>query len=53
MLHSSPKFPSSPDALPTAIRNVLRLDNVNQAVELWIETAREFGDPSRSLRAHV
>ena len=21
------------------------LDNVNQAVELWVETAREFGDP--------
>lgn len=21
------------------------LDNINQAVELWIDTAKEFGDP--------
>ena len=21
------------------------LENVNQAIELWVETAREFGDP--------
>ena len=42
---SSPRFQSSLGALPTAILHRAALENVNQAVELWIETAREFGDP--------
>ena len=29
------------------------LSNVNQAMELWIDTAREFGDPIPEPRASV
>ena len=29
------------------------LKQVNEAIDLWLETAREFGDPIRNLRANA
>ena len=39
------KRPSCQDARPTATRKQAALQHINQAVDLWLETAREFGDP--------
>ena len=45
MMLSWLKCPSFPDAWLMVIRQEAALKNVNQAIALWIDTAKEFGDP--------
>ena len=44
---SSPRPPNSPGAWRTATTGEAALSNIEDAMQLWIDTAREFGDPIR------
>ena len=37
--------PELPGCMAHGDTQEVALDNIGQAVELWLETAREFGDP--------
>ena len=40
-----PKRPNFRDARPTVSTQEAALLQIGQAIDLWLETAREFGDP--------
>ena len=44
-IHSLPKHLSSPGAWRTADSQETALKRINEAMQLWIDTASEFGDP--------
>jgi predicted RNase H-like HicB family nuclease len=39
------EVPELPGCMAHGDTHASALDNVQQAIELWIETAKEFGDP--------
>ena len=39
------EVPELPGCMAHGDTQEVALDNIGQAVELWLETAREFGDP--------
>ena len=46
------EVPELPGCMAHGHTRQAALDNVNQAMALWIDTATEFGDPYRSARAN-
>jgi predicted RNase H-like HicB family nuclease len=39
------EVPELPGCMAHGENQAIALDNVQQAIDLWIETAKEFGDP--------
>jgi len=39
------EVPELPGCMAHGSEQVEALENINQAIELWLETAREFNDP--------
>lgn len=39
------EVPELPGCMAHGATQVLALQNVNDAIQLWIDTAKEFGDP--------
>lgn len=39
------EVPELPGCMAHGLTQMAALENVNQAIELWLDTAREFNDP--------